>query len=120
MIIVFVELRKSNCRNGRNVATVLTAIVKSHNRLKGTKIFACGFSGRNLKIFSKFAGKSSCWGPFIVKLQHVMSYNRLLGQLYQKRDAYTDTLTQLLSVNFEKNKNTTINTSARLPLKQCQ
>ena len=31
-----------------------------------------------------------------------------------------DTLTQLLSVNFEKNMNKTINTSARLPLKQCQ
>ena len=56
----------------------------------------------------------------IVKLQHVMSYKRLLGQLYQKRDAYMETLTQLPSVNFEKNKNTTINTSARLPLKQCQ
>ena len=46
-----------------------------------------------------------------------MSYKRLLGQLYKKRDAYTETLTQLLSVNFEKNMNTTINTSARLPLK---
>ena len=46
-----------------------------------------------------------------------MSYKRLLGQLYQKRDAYTETLTQLLSVYFEKNMNTTIKTSARLPLK---
>ena len=74
-------------------------------------------SGRNLKNFSKFAGKSPCWGPFIVKLQHGMAYNRLLGQLYQERDAYTETLTKVLSVNFEKNMNTTINTSARLPLK---
>ena len=53
-------------------------------------------------FFSKFAGKSMCWGPFLVKLQHVMAYKRLLGQLCQKRDAYTETLTHLLSVNFEK------------------
>ena len=86
-------------------------------RLKRTKVFACGRSGRNLKKLSKFAGKSPCWGPSIVKLQHVMAYKRSLGQLYQKRDAYTETLTQVLSVNFEKNMNTTINTSARLPLK---
>ena len=38
---------------------------------------------------------------FIVKLQPVIAYKRLLGQLYQKRDAYTETLTQILSVNFE-------------------
>ena len=117
MIIVSAELHKGNCHNGRNVATILRAMVKSHNRLKGTKVFVCGFSGRNLKFFSKFAGKSPCWGPFIIKLQHVMFYKRLLGQLYQKRDAYTETLTQLCSVNFEKNMNTTINTSATLPLK---
>ena len=112
MIIVFVELRKSNCRNGKNVAIVLRAMVKSPNRLKGTKVFACGFPGRNLKIFSKI-----CRGLFIVKLHHVMPYKKLLGQFYRKRDAYTETLTQLLSVSFEKNMNTTINTSARLPLK---
>ena len=46
-----------------------------------------------------------------------MDYKRLLGQIYQKRDAYTEAFTQLLSVNFEKNMNTTISTSARLPLK---
>ena len=106
----------SQC-NRRITATVLRAVVKSHNGLKGTKVFACGCSGRNLKNLSKFAGKSPCWGPFIVKLQPVIAYKRLLGQLYQKRDAYTETLTQILSVNFEKNINTTINTSARLPLK---
>ena len=39
---------------------------------------------------------------FFVKLQHVMAYNRLLDQLYQKRNAYRETLTQLLSGNFEK------------------
>ena len=49
-------------RNKRNTATVLRAVVKSHNCLKGTKVFACGCSGRNLKSFSKFAGKSPCWG----------------------------------------------------------
>ena len=46
-----------------------------------------------------------------------MPHNRLLGQLYQKRDAYTEAFTQLLSANFEKNMNTAINTSAGLPLK---
>ena len=103
MIIVFVGLRKGSCPNERNVATVLRAIVKSHNCLKGTKVFACGCSGRNLIIFfSKFADKRMCCGPFLVKLQHVMAYKRLLGQLCQKRDAYTETLTHLLSVNFEK------------------
>ena len=53
---------KLSQRNRRNTATVLRAVVKSHNRLKGTKVFACGCSGRNLKSFSKFAGKSPCWG----------------------------------------------------------
>ena len=78
MIIVFVGLRKGNCRNWRNIATILRAVVKSHNRLK---VFACGCSGRNRKNLSKFAGKSSSWGPFIVKLQHVVAYKRILGQL---------------------------------------
>ena len=81
----------SQC-NRRNTAIVLRAVVKSHNGLKGTKLFVCGCSGRNFKIklFSKFAGKSLCWGPFTVKLQPVITYKRLLGQLYQKRDAYTE------------------------------
>ena len=46
------------------------------------------------KFFKKFSRKSPCWGPFSVKLQHVMAYKRLLGQLYQKRDAYTEALIQ--------------------------
>ena len=50
---------KLSQRNRRNTATVLRAVVKSHNCLKETKVFACGCSGRNLKRFSKFAGKSS-------------------------------------------------------------
>ena len=53
---------KLSQRYRRNTAAVLRAVVKSHYRLKGTKIFACGCSGRNLKSFSKFAGKSPCWG----------------------------------------------------------
>ena len=47
-------------RNRRNTATVLRAVVKSHNRLKGTKVFPCGRSGTNLKNFSTFAVKSPC------------------------------------------------------------
>ena len=88
-------------RDRRNTATVLRAVIKSHNRLKGTKRIACGGSRRNLKNFSKLAGKSACWGTFAVKLQCVMAYKRLLGQLYQKRGAYTEILTQLLSGNYE-------------------
>ena len=117
MMMILVGLRKGNCRNERNAATVLRAMVKSHNDLNETKVFACGCSGRTLNFFSKFAVKSPCWGPFIVKLQPVMAYKRLLGQLYQKRDSYTETLTKLLSVNFQENMNTNINTSARLSLK---
>ena len=87
----------------RNTAAVLRAVVKSHNGLKGTKVFASGHSGRNLKNFSKFPGRTPCWGPFILKLQAVIAcYKRLLGQLYQKRYPYTEILTQALSVNFEK------------------
>ena len=78
--------------NWRNTATVLRAVVKSHNGLKGTKVFACGCSGRNLNNLSKFGGKSPCWGLFVVKLQPVVAYQRLLGQFSQKRNAYTETL----------------------------
>ena len=53
----FRRLRKDNCRNGRSVATVLRAMVKSHKSLKETKVFVCGLSGRNLNFFSTFAGK---------------------------------------------------------------
>ena len=109
---------KLSQRNWRNTATVLRAVVKSHNCLKGTKVFACGCClwKKSQKVF-KICRKEPVLGSFIAKLQPVIAYKRLLGQLYQKRDAYTETLTQLLSVNFEKNMNTTINTSERLPLK---
>ena len=90
---------------------------KSHNGVKGTKVFAYGSSGRNLKNLSRFAGKNPCWGPFIVKLQAVIAcYKRLLGQLYQKR--YTEILTQALYVNFEK-KIMIIRTRPLAPLRQC-
>ena len=104
-------------RDRRNTATVLRAVIKSHKRLKGTKVIACGCSRRNLKYLFKICSKERVLGYFCVKLQRVMAYKRLLGQLYQKTDAYTEILTRLLSVNFEKNMNTTINNSARLPLK---
>ena len=91
--------------------------VKLHNGIKRTKVFGCGSSGRNLKNFSRFAGKNPCWGPFIVKLQAVIAcYKRLLGQLYQKR--YTEILTQALYVNFEK-KIMIIRTRPLAPLRQC-
>ena len=78
---------------------------KSHNDVKGTKVFAYGSSGRNLKNLSRFAGKNPCWGPFIVKLQAVMAcYKRLLGQLYQKSYCYTEILTQAFSANFKRKK----------------
>ena len=48
--------------NRRNIVTVLRTVVKSQ---KGLKVFACGCFGRNLKNFSKFAGKSPWWSLFI-------------------------------------------------------
>ena len=42
---------KLSQRNTANTANVLRAVVKSHNFLKRTKVFACGCSGRNLKTF---------------------------------------------------------------------
>ena len=73
----------SQC-NRRNTATVLRAVVKSHNGLKGRNVFTYECSGRNLKNLLKYAGKSPCWGLFMVKVQPVIAYKRLLGQLYQK------------------------------------
>ena len=60
--------------NRRNIVTVLRTVVKSHKGLKGTKVFACGCFGRNLKMFSKFAEKSQWWSPFIVKLRPVTAF----------------------------------------------
>ena len=60
------------------------------------------FQKKSQKFF-KICREELVLGSFIVKLQPVVAYKRLLGQLYQKRDTYTETLTQILSVNFEKN-----------------
>ena len=78
----------SQC-NRRNTATVMRAVVKSHKVLNGTKVFACGCSGRNLKNFSKLTGKSPCWSPFILKLQPGIAYK-------------TETQSKGYSVNFIK------------------
>ena len=94
-------------------------MVKSHKGLKGTKVFACKCFGRNLKNFSKFAGKSPWWSPLIVKLQPVNAFKKnkvkITRSNLSKRDAYTETLTQVFSVNFEKKCERDY--SARLPLK---
>ena len=93
----------SQC-NRRNIVTVSGAVVKSHNGLKVTKVFACRCSG----VLEEFSNISQN-----LQGQPVIAYKRLLGQLYQKR--YTKTITQALSVNFEKKL------SARLltPLRDC-
>ena len=80
----------------------MTAVVKSHNRLKGTKVFAKGVLEQISKFF-EICREEPVLGSFIVKLKPVIAYKRLLSQLYQKRDAYTETLTRVLSANFEKN-----------------
>ena len=54
--------------NRRITATVLKTVVKSYKGLKGTKVFSCGCSGRNLKKSSKFTRKNSGWTTFTVKL----------------------------------------------------
>ena len=89
-------------------------MVKSHNGVKGTELFACGSSGRNLKNFSRFAGKNPCWGPLIVTLQAVVACYKITRSTLSKKG----TPTQARSVNFEKkNKNKAINRSTRVPLK---
>ena len=95
----------------RNFATVLRAVVKSPQSLKGTKVFACRYFGKNLKNFSKFRGKSPCWSSFIVKLQTIIAFkkkpkSRLLSQFYQKKKKTS-------GKNYEHDY------SARLPLKSC-
>ena len=89
--------------NRRNIVTVLRTVVKSHKGLKGTKVFACGCFGRNIKK----------------KLRPVIAFKKSKVKITQsnlsKRDAYTKSLIQLFSVNFEKNYENDY--SARLPLK---
>ena len=76
---------KLSKRNRRNTASVLRAVVKSHNSLK------VGVLEEISKVFQNL--QRSVLGSFIVKWQPVLAYKRLLDQLYQKRDAYTETLT---------------------------
>ena len=111
----------SQC-NRRNIATVLRAVIKSHKGLKGTKVFACGCFVRNLKNFSKFTGKNLCWSPFIVKLQPGIAYKKSQSKGYLVNFIEKETPTQrhlhkYFAVSFGKIMNTTLNTSARLPLK---
>ena len=94
------------------------AVVKFHNRLKRTKTCRL-WVFRKSQNFFKICREEPVLGSFYCKVADVMAYKRLLCQFYKKRDAYKETLTQLLSVDFEKNMNTTINTSARLSLKYC-
>ena len=71
-------------------------------------MFACGCSGRNLnlkllKICSEEPLLESLYYKVAACKQLIKKpKERLLGQLYQKRDAYTQTFTQVLSINFEK------------------
>ena len=92
--------------NRRNTVTVLKTLVKSPKGLNGTKVFACGCFRRNLKNFSKSEGKSPCWSPFTVKLRPVIAFKKnkvkITRSTLSKRDPYTETFTQVLTVNFEK------------------
>ena len=60
--------------NRRNIVTVLRTVVKSHKGLKGTKVFACGCYGRNLKNFSKFAGEEPVVESFHCKVSACNSF----------------------------------------------
>ena len=62
MIITFVGLRRQLAQcNRRNTETVLRAVIKSHQGLKGTKVFTYGCSERHLRT-----EKNPCWSSFIV------------------------------------------------------
>ena len=62
-----------------------------------------GVLEKSSKIYHNLQRRTLVGGPFIVKLQPVIAYKRLLGQLFQKCDAYAETLTQVISVNSKKN-----------------
>ena len=59
-----------------------------------------GVLEKSSKISQNLQGRPRVGGPFIVKLQPVIAYKRLLGQLYQKK---TPTRRRRDSVNFDKN-----------------
>ena len=60
----------SQC-NWRNIVTVLSTVLRSHEGLKGTEVFAHRCSKSDLKNLSKFTGwicqSSPCCSPFIAK-----------------------------------------------------
>ena len=91
----------------------MRAVVKSHKYLKGTKVFAFGCLVRNFKK------KLSL---FIVNLQPGIVYKKsqsegYFGELYQKETSTQRLLHKYFREGSEKIMNTTLNTSARLPLK---
>ena len=55
------QLSQCNRKN-----TILRAVIKSHEGLKGTKKITIGCSVRNLKNFSKFTGKNPRWCPYLL------------------------------------------------------
>ena len=75
--------------------SVLRAAVKSHNGLKGKKVFACGCSERNQNV-SKFAENSPCWNPFIVKLQPAIAYKKAKVKITGLRDLVTAVFLSIL------------------------
>ena len=85
--------------NRRNTATVLKAVVKSRKDLKGVKVFACWCSGRNLKSFSKFTGKSPCWSCSLEQLIKKSQSKGYRVNCIEKRRC-TKTFTQALSCKF--------------------
>ena len=99
--------------NRRNITTVLRTVVKSHKGLKRRKGFAYGYFRRNLKNFSKFAEKSPCWSPFIVKLQPVIAFKEKQGKDYsvnfiKKRRLHGDSYTSTFCKFWKKIMKTTI------------
>ena len=111
MIIAFAGLRNCNCRiliGKIATATILRAVIKSHKGLKGAKVFACGYSWRNIKIFSKFTGKSPCWSKVAAwKSLFLKSRNKDYSVNINKTEAPTlRLLHKYLPVNFENIMNT--------------
>ena len=108
------QLSQYNRRN-----TVLRAEVKSHKVLKEVKVFAFECSVRNLKNFSKFAGKNPYWNLFIVKFQPGIAYKKKHNKGYSVNFIKKETPIQRLlhkyfPVSFEKIMNTILKTSVAL------
>ena len=93
----------------------MRAVVKAHKDLKGTKAFAFG-SRKSQKVFKNFC--NSCQNPLVVKLQPGTAYKKgkvkVTSATLSKKGAYTD---KYFPAGFEKILSTTLNKSARLPLK---